>query len=396
MNRVWQRGHINCRVRKIITMEVEFVTALAQVEDDSLREKACLAAIAVVKGWTANASTKRKRDEVAENLARTIASQYDQGDSASLRPVYVSDSMGDTGLMDFCREGPDALLKDEDLAGEECECFDGSGRTTLSAADAKVGLLARCDGRLWQALDKAGGSLERRKAISGVPEFVVDLCSGYADSQQFVLIESTDRVVGPTVSHLAFAQIYVVLYGGFECIVWRPTLENLARVAKLYASPREHESRDPSSLLEGESFRYVVKAGDTLVIPPGHPHLIRHKQGGTVAFTLIFANPSSRTVFLNVVKDVEDDAVKKVYARHLFKHLAPASHYQGEETQMSPTQELVALEAPLVKKGRKVRFRARKRKVTQRLGASSSILFGDEDALNGGDCQSLEDDKDES
>ena len=103
-----------------------------------------------------------------------------------------------------------------------------------------------------------------------------------------------------------------------------------------------------------------------------------------MAFSLMFANPSSRLVYGRIAREIDDDSVKKIYARHIFRHVAPSPYYQetdNEEHRPTPSEQLALMEPVLVKKARKVRFRAQKRKQIQSLGSSSSIFFGNDNAL---------------
>lgn len=378
----------------------ELLGTLAKVEAPAVRQQAFRAAIMVVEGWglrsvnvrddmsvgrkrSVDESYRKKRRREEETLSNRIATDLDIEETdrvlEQLRPIFVKGAIEPSALLvDYFKVGPEAFASsaasDKDLARTIC--------TSSAGDDCQVGDLgtlggvAKCDDRseLWSRLDKAGGCLERRKAISGLPEFAVELCGGYADAQQYLLVEPGAKLYKPTISHMASAKVLVVFFGGFKCTIWRPTEANVVAVADL--------ATGADANLQGRCYEYDVEAGDAIVVPPGYPHAFDHKPQGVVAWGLRFVAPSSRAIIRALKTKYElDEATRAVYAHHLLKIIHPPPTFDPSNVIPKHTDATFDELEEKARKARRARFRAKKRKIVHSNEAYfPDIFFGAVDA----------------
>lgn len=405
---------------------------LAKVEPLSLRQQAYRAAIMVVEGWrlrstdvredlaaavrqhvervekkpeehASTAVQTRKRRRLEETLSNKIANELDVEDSdrvlQGLVPVLVKGAIENKApLLAFLRQGPRGLVAkavgDEELKKTVCSTYFGAKCDIGELANTPG--VASCDDRsdLWALLDRAGGSLERRKAFSGLPEFAVELCGGYADAQQFLVVEPDERHTMASVGYMASVYVYVVLYGGFELKAWRPTAPNYAAVARGVLEQKRCDDE-----LEGDPFVMELNAGDAIVLPPGYPYTLHHRAEGTIAWGLRFVAPASRCLIKAFKTHFDlEPSHEAVFAHHLLNCVLPPLNFDGSAVTSRQTESRFRDLEDRAKKARRARFRAKKRKTTHKDDQHfPTIFFGGKslDSLRNENIQSDEEDDDD-
>lgn len=258
-------------------LAAELLRLLAKFEEPQVREAAYRAAITAVEAWGMRPSLvsapSRVKSDVA--LAMSIAAGIDADSLEGLQalvPWVIPAEDCSAKLIEYFKDGPMAWAAKTDLDPRRL-------------ADLRAGRACQVpiDGSLWSILDNAGGQLERRKAISGVPDYAMELCGAYTDAHQFLVLQPPRK---PQLGYLCSAVCRVVLYGAETVKVWRLTDDNLASVV----SDRG---------LGPPNWTFKLTPGDSIVIPPGFPYHV-FDAPASVSWCLQAVTPGARCVLRHV------------------------------------------------------------------------------------------------